>query len=244
MAADGLSLEIREVDQAEGIGLIEYLLSPVKDPWSVFRKATRRPSLRLFLLAALIVSALGAAGGVIVASRIEYRFVNLPEGVDPAQIQAAMWVFSGPAFVGATSFVSGMVVALLAGGLVHVVARLAGGEPVSLSTTLTGFGAVYLTEGVKSLIDVVGLLQALPERIVITIDLANPYSARAGDVAKQFQATPVSLAMSGLVAVWQWFLLTELMSTVFGLSRGKSAAAAAILVLLKFIPLVAGLALW
>lgn len=243
MAADGLSLKIREVDQAEGIGLIEYLLSPVKDPWGVFRKATRRPSLRLFLLAALIVSALGAAGGVIVASRIEYRFVNLPEGVDPAQIQAAMRVFSGPAFVGATSFVSGMVVALLAGGLVHVVARLAGGEPVNLSTTLTGFGAVYLTEGVKSLIDVVGLLQALPERIVITIDLANPYSARAGDVAKQFQATPVSLAMSGLVAVWQWFLLTELMRTVFGLSRGKSAAAAAILVLLKFIPLIAGLAL-
>ncbi|MDK2463472.1 MAG: YIP1 family protein [Candidatus Korarchaeota archaeon] len=243
MAADWLSLEIREVDRAEGIGLIEYLLSPVKDPWSVFRKETRRPSLRLFLLAALIVSALGAAGGVIVVSRTEYRFVNLPEGVDPAQTQAAMRVFSRPAFVGATSFVSGMVVALLAGGLAYVVARLAGGEPVNLSTTLTCFEAAYLTEGVKALIDVVGLLQTLPEKIVIATDLANPYSARASDVAKQFQATPVSLSMSGLVAVWQWFLLTELMRTLFGLGRGKSAAAA-ILVLLKSIPLFAGLAPW
>ncbi len=243
MAADELSLELREVEQAEGIGLIEYLLSPVRDPWSVFRKAVRRPSLKLFLLAALMVSLLGTASGVLVASRIEYRFVNLPEGVDPEQIQAAMRMFSGPAFVGVTSLISGMVIALLAGGLVHVVARLAGGEPVNLSTTLTSFGTVYLTEGVKSLIDMAVLLQTLPERVVIRIDLANPYSMRAGDVAKQFQVTPVSLTMSGLVAVWQWFLLTELMRTVFGLSRAKSAAAAATLVLLKFIPFMAGLAL-
>ena len=243
MAADELSLDLREVERAEDIGLLEYLLSPVRDPWVVFKKAARRPSLKLFLLAALVVSVLGAASGVLVASRIEYRFVNLPEGVDPEQIQAAMRMFSGPAFVGVTSLISGMVIALLAGGLVHVVARLAGGEPVSLSTTLTSFGTAYLTEGVKSLIDLAMLLQTLPERVIITIDLANPYSMRAGDVARQFKVTPVSLAMSGLVAVWQWFLLTELMRTVFGLSRGKSAAAAAILVLLKFVPVVAGLSL-
>ncbi len=243
MSQGGGEFEVGEARAGESVGPIKYLLSPVRDPWSVFRGGLSRPRLRLFLMAALAVSALGGAGGALIASRVEYRFVNPPEGVSAEQIQSALRVFSGPAFVGVTTVVSGVVVAFIAGGLVHVAARLAGGDPVSPSSTLTGFGVVYLTEGVRSLLSVIATALTIPQRVVITIDLSNPYSSQVGEVTSLVERSPVMLSLSGLVAAWQWFLLTELLRTMFGLSRGRSASLAAALVLLKFAPTALGLAL-
>ncbi len=220
--------------RGEKVGLREFLFSPFGDPTDTFSALGENPRPSLALYSMIILGMASGLAGYLPASRTVVRIVGAEPSVSQA-ISSFQRIQGNPLFVVSESLL-GAAAAVAVGGILLWLGAAAAGGRLPLSGSVAVAGAATLPDSIAQALRLVYYGLALPDKVVITVDLSGgPFGA---SVRRSYSDPAALRLMTSTFLLWEGYLIYAALTSSGG-ERRRSLLIAILLTGLKAI-----LSLW